>query len=55
MIAIDMEIPKSCGDCNFCDSEGDCMILLENVEYDYTENERYDYCPLTEIETRWFY
>ena len=51
MIAIkDMEIPKSCGDCNFCDSEGDCIILLENVEHDYTENERYDYCPLIEIE-----
>ena len=52
MVAIkNIEIPKSCNDCNFFSWVGDCMILLENVEYNYTENSRYDDCPLTEIES----
>ena len=54
MIAINMEMPKSCSDCNMTTCKGRdepwnyvCSINLKDI--DFNETERAEHCPLTEI------
>ena len=56
MIAINIEMPKSCSDCDLCveDKYADmtCVLLCEEwEETDYNENHRDENCPLVEIVT----
>ena len=65
MVAIkDMEMPKSCSNCDFCveDKYADmtCVLLgSEWEETDYNDNHIDENCPLVEIEERkvgkWIY
>ncbi|MBE5917629.1 MAG: hypothetical protein E7273_12415 [Pseudobutyrivibrio ruminis] len=47
MLAIDMEMPKSCNNCDMCYKGRTCCITLLSVNIDSTE--RADSCPLVEI------
>lgn len=48
MLAIDMEMPKSCNYCDMCYKGRTCCITLLPVNID--SNERAGSCPLVEIE-----
>lgn len=57
MVAINMEIPSCCGECNLTTCKGKdepwnycCSITLTNINLDNTE--RPSDCPLVEIEER---
>lgn len=56
MVAVNMEMPKSCSQCPLCieDKYADmtCVLLCEEwEESNYNENHRDENCPLAEIVT----
>ena len=49
MVLIDMDKPKECEPCPFCDYDGDCVLIPDGDQKD-TFEEQYRDCPLKEVQ-----
>ena len=49
MVLIDMDKPKECESCPFCDYNGDCVLIPDGDQKD-TFKEQYALCPLKEVQ-----
>ena len=49
MVLIDMDKPKECEPCPFCDYDGDCVLIPDGDQKD-TFEEQYALCPLKEVQ-----
>lgn len=49
MVLIDMDKPKDCESCQFCDYDGDCVLISDGDQKD-TFEEQYFACPLKEVQ-----
>lgn len=54
VVKIDMEMPESCYECDFCDAEDIekwiCQLTKITFPKEYGEESRLKYCPLKECE-----
>ena len=44
-----MDKPKECEPCPFCDNDGDCVLIPDGDQKD-TFEEQYALCPLKEVQ-----
>ena len=49
MVLIDMDKPKDCESCPFCDYNWDCVLIPDGDQKD-TFKEQYLVCPLKEVQ-----
>lgn len=50
MVQIDMEMPKSCFDCIFCDANFECCLVTRIMfEENFNFRKRQKDCPLREV------
>ena len=49
MVLIDMEKPKECQKCPFCNVDGDCTVIPD-YNQKATFEEQYALCPLKEVQ-----
>ena len=49
MVLIDMDKPKECEPCPFCNVDGDCVLIPDGDQKD-TFEEQYLVCPLKEVQ-----
>lgn len=49
MVLIDMDKPKDCESCPFCNADGDCTVIPD-YNQKTTFEEQYQDCPLKEVQ-----